>query len=108
MSTWIALLVVGAGSYAFRLVPLMAGSRAAVVDRAQRALSYAGTAALSALVVTSISHQDDHGSAPGPLVAALAVLTGAAVVGRGGSMGKAIAAGMAVFWAAIAVIGLAS
>jgi branched-subunit amino acid transport protein len=52
--TWAAVLLVGAGSYAFRLGPLLLGGRFRLGERQQRTLGHAGMGGIAALLVTGI------------------------------------------------------
>jgi branched-subunit amino acid transport protein len=54
MTTWVAMLCVGLGSYLLRLSPLLLARRVRWPERADRALQHAGRAALVHLVVTSV------------------------------------------------------
>ena len=54
MTTLIAILAVGAGSLAFRLLPLLAASRARHTARLDRALDAGAAAAIAALLVSDV------------------------------------------------------
>jgi branched-subunit amino acid transport protein len=77
-AAWVAVLVVGAGSYLLRLLPLVLTGRFAVPDRAAQLLQDAGLAAMATLLMTSatavVREQDGFG---------LAVLAGCLLVGGG-------------------------
>jgi branched-subunit amino acid transport protein len=78
VSTWVAVLAVGGGSYLARLLPLLVRRAAETGPRVQRRLGYAGVAAITALVAAALRHHTDAtGWADG--VAAL-VATGIATV----------------------------
>lgn len=104
MTSWLVVLGVGLGSYLFRLVPLAIGEQVARSDRVQRIVHHAGTAALTALVVTSLLHVASAASAgtggatPGALLTvALAALASTLVAIRGRSMLAVVAAGSACY-----------
>lgn len=97
MSAWIAVIAVGLGSYGMRVGPLLLRNHfepPAVVDDLIR---YAGTAAVTALLVTSCLRVVDRGPLL-PVVAALAV--GSVLAWRGKPMYAIVVAGLASQWAA--------
>lgn len=58
------LVVAGAGSYLFRFAPLALLDRFTLPPTVERTLAYAGTAAMTALVVSAmVGHQRANGSA---------------------------------------------
>ncbi|HYN71343.1 MAG TPA: AzlD domain-containing protein [Nakamurella sp.] len=63
MTTWIAVLVAGLGSYAFRVAPLLLGNRLRLRERTQDILRHAGMGGIAALLVSSIL---GFGSTGGP------------------------------------------
>ena len=100
MSTWIAVLGVGLGSFALRFAPMVLGARVTESDAVQRSADLAGTAALAALVATALRFHST-GAGPGELVAvAAATAVGAALAHRGRPMPVVLIAGMAAYWAA--------
>ncbi len=54
--TWLVILAVGAGSFVFRLGPLLAFQRIALTERGERVIRHAGTAAITALIMVSTKH----------------------------------------------------
>lgn len=57
-STVVALLIVGAGSLAYRLLPLLGAAR--VPDQVSQVAGWAGVSVLAAVVVRGVlNHQDD-------------------------------------------------
>ena len=92
MSAVWAILGMGAGVYALRLVGL-ALPDVAVPPAWERALGFVPVALLAALVVASLAARPDEG--PARLVAA----AGAALVARrSGRMWACILSGMALYW----------
>ena len=57
MTTWIAVAGVGLGSYALRLLPMLLGDRVRWASPVDRAISNAGLAALTALVIAGVQHR---------------------------------------------------
>lgn len=84
MTTLVAILVVGAGSLAFRLVPLVLASQ--LTEHATRIATWAGLSALVAVTVRGVLQQDDA-SVPAPtLVAAISVGLALVLAARGRSI----------------------
>lgn len=81
---WAAVLLVGAGSYLMRLLPLLLVGRLAVPDRVALALRDAGTAAIASLLVGSVTAVGRSPDTAGPVVlaVALSVASVLAVTGR--------------------------
>ena len=103
MSTWLVVLAVGAGSFAFRAGPLLLLHRATLSDRTERAIRHAGTAAIAALIALSTQGAAEHGS---PAAALLAVAAGVVLVARRASMPAIIVAGGGLYAATVLVGGL--
>jgi branched-subunit amino acid transport protein len=98
---WIAILAVGAGSFAMRVGPLLVLHRAPLGERADRVVRRAGLAAIAALVTLSTKHATTTGS-PGAAIASLAVATVLAI--RGASMARLVLVGVTVYggWSLVA------
>lgn len=73
MTVWYAVLIVGAFSYACRLVPWLVLDRVQIGPSAEAGLRYAGAGAVTALLVGSLLHSEASGGSLGPLLAALTV-----------------------------------
>lgn len=100
MTSWIVIVVVGLASALVRVLPLVARGDSTLPPRAARAVHHAGTAAVTALVVTTAAGAA-HGSMPlGAVVVAVGV--GAVAAVRGRSMLVVVAVGSVV--AAIAAV----
>ena len=95
MTVLIALLVVGAGSLAFRIGPLLGARR--LPDRAPRIAGRAGLAVLAAITVRAVVDHHDPAVPAGPLLAAPAVGIGLYLAYRGRSVPLAVAAGIAAY-----------
>jgi hypothetical protein len=102
----LAVLAVGAGSMAFRLVPLLTGRQ--IPATLARGASWAGLAVIAGITVRSTLLLHDPSIAFAPVVALLAVTTGFVLAFRGHSVLVAVAAGGAsyvVIGAALAGLG---
>ena len=88
--TLLTMVLVGLGSYVLRVTPVFVLPRIELSPRAERTIRHAGAAALTALVVSSLSHRSAAGDL-GPSL--LAVGTGLFAAARGASMPKIVAAG---------------
>jgi branched-subunit amino acid transport protein len=103
--TWVVILAVGLGSFAFRLGPQLLLERVTLPDSADRMIRHAGTAALTALIVTA-TKQNASGNALAPTLLAVGVAT--VLVARGGSMLRLLVCGGGVYAAATIAAGLLS
>ena len=75
MTSLLVVLAVGAGSYGFRVAPLLLRDRVAVSARLDHLIRQAGTAAITALVVSSCIHAGEQGAWL-PVLAAVGVGSG--------------------------------
>ena len=95
MTAWLAVGLVGAGSYAFRVVPLLLADRWTPGPRVARGLRHSGIAALAAIAASSL-HSPSLTGSPGATAAALSALAvGAELARRGSSMAMVVGAGAA-------------
>ena len=95
MSTvWVVVLVVGAASLAFRLLPIVAVERVGLSPRTANGLRHAGSGAVAALVVLAILGPGSLRPDPAVLVA---VGVGGALAWRGWSMTRVVLAGGAAY-----------
>jgi branched-subunit amino acid transport protein len=98
--TWLAMLLVGAGSYVFRVVPLLVLPRLQVPARVDAALRDGGTAAVTALIVSALTHRGGGVELTPSLLAVGAAL---ALALRGCSLLRIVAGGLGVYAVAVAV-----
>lgn len=103
--TWVVMLAVGAGSFAFRLGPLLVAQRVTLSERADRLLRHAGIAAISALIVVS-TKQTAAGGVTVPTLLAVAVAT--VLAARGRSMLRLLMIGGGIYACSAIVIDLLS
>jgi branched-subunit amino acid transport protein len=88
---WTVVLVVGATSLAFRLLPVLAVGRIGLSERTAVLLPHAGTGAVAALVVLGVL---GPGGSPRPDPAVLAaVVLGGVLAWRGRSITRAVVLG---------------
>ena len=101
--TWLVILAVGLGSYAFRVGPQLLFERTSLSARGDQLIRHAGTAALTALIVVSTKQSaSGHALVPTLLAVAVAVVLAA----RGGSMLRLLVCGGGVYALSTIVIGL--
>ena len=83
MNVLLAVVVVGAGSLAFRMVPLLTGRQ--IPAELARAAGWAGMAVIAGITVRSVLLHEDGSTPLAPLVATVAVTAGLvlAYLGRG-------------------------
>lgn len=107
MTTWMAVLVAGLGSYTFRAAPLLLGNRLRLTERTQNILRHAGMGGIAALLASSILGFGSTGGA-GAIAAVLAAVVAAALVARRGrSMTLVVTAGSALYaviWLGLALV----
>jgi branched-subunit amino acid transport protein len=101
MTVWLTLLVAGAASYSFRLVPAVLVDRVGALARVERISVYAVPVTFAAVAADAVMARATLPAAGAldvvaPLAAAAVALVAAR---RTGSALAAIAAGMPVLWA---------
>jgi branched-subunit amino acid transport protein len=102
VTAWFAVLAVGAGSFAFRWVPLVLAGRRRVTPAAEATLRHASLAAVTALAVGGATAPDltSGASDVAATVAALAVAGAVAWTRR--PMVVVLASGLLTWWAVLA------
>ncbi len=101
--TWVVVLAIGAGSFVFRLGPLLLLQRISLADRADRVIRHAGTAAITALIVVSTKNSAT-GTAAMPTL--LAVAAGVVLAARGASMLRLVVYGGGIYACSLMVVSL--
>jgi branched-subunit amino acid transport protein len=101
--TWIVILAVGAGSFVFRLGPLLVFQRISLTERGDRVIRHAGNAAITALIAVSTKHSAT-GSAALPTV--MAMTAAVVLVARGASMLRLLICGGGIYACSVVVMGL--
>ena len=101
--TWLVVLAIGAGSYLFRVGPLLLLRRGGLSDHSDRLIRHAGTAAITALIVVSATGAAAAGMAV-PTIVAMAV--GTVLAARGASMVQLLVVGGSLYAAAAVTVGL--
>jgi branched-subunit amino acid transport protein len=101
--TWIAVVLVGAGSYLFRYAPVAALHRVELPPFVERALSYAGISAMTAMLVGAVVQHGRGHSIVANVGAVLAVLAATVVAMRSRSYALVVAAGLGAYGAALIV-----
>jgi branched-subunit amino acid transport protein len=104
MSMWLAIVLVGLGSYAFRVVPLLLGERMRLSERADAALRHAAVGAMTALMVLGVERvtADPLSRDAIPVGAALAISGMVALLGR--SMPLVVLCGGATYGLALVAL----
>jgi branched-subunit amino acid transport protein len=103
MKTVVALLLVGAGSLAYRLLPLLGAAR--VPEAVSRAAGWAGVSVLSAVTVRGALHHQDRSIPWAVPVAVVALAVALAVAARGRSILVVLCAGAGTYVALATVTG---
>lgn len=94
---WIAVLVVGLGSFVFRTAPLLFDAGFRLPERTQQILRHAGMGGIAALLVSNIIGIGSGNGCCTTASAAAAVTAGAIVARRGRSMTPVVLTGGAVY-----------
>lgn len=95
MTTLLALLAVGLGSLAYRLLPLLGAAR--VPDHVSKTAGWAGLSVLVAVTVRGVLHHEDDGTPAAVLVAVVSVALGLGLAARRLPMPAVLAAGAACY-----------
>jgi branched-subunit amino acid transport protein len=98
----LAVIAVGLGSLAFRLVPLLTGRQ--VPARLARAAGWAGLSVIAGITVRSTLLLEDPGVPLAPVAALLSVLVGFVLAFRGRSVLVAVGVGCASYLALAAAL----
>ena len=101
--TWVVILAVGAGSFVFRLGPLLVFERISLSERGDRVIRHAGTAAITALIVVTTRHSATGGAV---IPTILAVAAAIVLAVRGASMVRLLVFGGATYACSAIVVGL--
>jgi branched chain amino acid efflux pump len=96
MSNFLAILIVGIGTYAFRSVFIVALADREISPGLLRALEFVGPAVLSALVVALLV--GDSGSVEADIPEVVALVVGGVVGWKTRNLIYTVLAGMGVFW----------
>jgi branched chain amino acid efflux pump len=96
VSTWIALVAIGVGTYALRVSMFLVVGERELPGWVSRSLDLVGPAAVAALVASMVFVQ--HESVHAPIASTAAVLVGFLVVRRTGNVTHAFLAGLPTFW----------
>jgi branched-subunit amino acid transport protein len=104
MTVLLAVLVVGAGSLAFRLGPLLGADR--IPDAVTRVAGWAGLSMLAAVVVRTVVRHDDPATSVAPLLGAAAVAVCLLLTAAGRSLLLAVGAGGTTYLALTTLVRL--
>jgi branched-subunit amino acid transport protein len=104
MTVLLAVLVVGAGSLAFRLGPLLGADR--IPDAVTRVAGWAGLSMLAAVVVRTVVRHDDPVTSVAPLLGAAAVAVCLLLTASGRSLLLAVGAGGTTYLALTTLVRL--
>ena len=103
MTTVVALLIVGAGSLAYRLLPLLGAAR--VPEAVSRVAGWAGVSVLAAVTVRGVLHHHDRSIPWSVPVAVVALAVALAVAARGRGNLVVLGAGAGTYFGLSTVIG---
>jgi branched-subunit amino acid transport protein len=99
--TWVVIIAVGVGSFAFRLVPLLVFQKVTLSERGDRLIRDAGTAAIAALIAISARQSATTGETL-PTILALAVAI--VLAARGASIFLLLVCGGATYAGSVVVM----
>jgi len=104
MSMWLAIVGVGLGSYAFRVVPLLLGEHLRLPERADATLRHAAVGAMTALMVLGVEKVATDSFGPDTLALGMALATAGTVALVGRSMPLVVLCGGVAYGLALGVI----
>jgi branched-subunit amino acid transport protein len=104
MSMWLAIVLVGLGSYALRVVPLLLGEHLRLPERVDATLRDAAVAAMTALMVLGVKSVGTEPFGPDALAIGLALATSGTVALFGRSMPLVVLSGAVAYGLAIATL----
>lgn len=104
MTTVLALVLVGAGSVAYRLLPLLGARR--LPDQVSRVAGWAGLSVLVAVAVRGALHHRDESVPGAPLVALVSLAVGLLLAARRLPMLVVLLAGAGCYLALAAALGV--
>jgi len=85
-SVWLAVVLTGLGSYAFRVIPMLLGERIQLSGRAEATLRHAGVGSLTALLVVGVRQLTTETMGPDTIAVALALASSGTVAMLGRRM----------------------
>ena len=94
---WVAVFIVGFGSYLLRALPLIVGTKLQLPQHVQNALRHADIGGMTVLLVFSLIGFRTTGGTTMVLFATAAVAAAAVVARRGASMAVVMLAGASVY-----------
>jgi branched-subunit amino acid transport protein len=97
---WPAIVLAGVGSYVFRVLPLLVLPKVTLPPRIERGIRHGGFAAITALLVSSVTHR---GGASDLLPTLVAVGVGLGLAVRGAAMLRVVAIGGLTYLAVLVV-----
>jgi branched-subunit amino acid transport protein len=97
MTMWLAIGLVGLGSYAFRVVPMLLGERMQFSERTDAAFRHASVGAITALLVMSVQRTTSDPFSPDSIAVGLALAMSGTVALRGRSMPVVVLCGAATY-----------
>ncbi len=100
---WLGVLIVGAGSYGFRALPLLLAGRLRVPERVALLLRDAGTAALAALLASAVAGSDVQRDGGERLLLWLPLIVTAALALRGWSVARVMLGAASCYAVALAL-----
>ena len=104
MTMWLAVILVGLGSYAFRLLPLLLGERIRLSKRADATLRRTAIAAMTALMVLALKKITPDPLSPEIIPVGMALAISGAVAVRRRSMATVVLCGAVTYGVAVAAL----
>ncbi len=104
MRMWLAIVLVGLGSYAFRVVPMLLGERMQLSEGADTTLRHAAVGALAALMVLGVKRVAADPFSPDTIPVGLALAMSGTVALLGRSMPLVVLCGGVTYGLALLVL----
>jgi branched-subunit amino acid transport protein len=106
MSMWLAIVLVGLGSYALRVIPMLLGERVRLSQRTDVTLRHAAVGAMSALLVLGVKKVDADPVSPDTIAVGMALAVSGTVAILGRSMALVVLCGGLTYGLALGVLKL--
>jgi branched-subunit amino acid transport protein len=104
MTMWLAVILVGLGSYTFRVVPMLLDERMRLPERADAALRHAAVGAITAVLVLGVKRATTDPFSPDTVAVGMALAMSGTVALVGRSMPLVMLCGGATYGLTLGIV----